>query len=417
MTAAVFSIGTELTRGELVNTNAAWLGEQLTALGFTVTEHVTVDDDHARIVAALERVSKSATLIVATGGLGPTTDDLTTAAVAKAAGVGLFRDDASLEKIRRRWATLGREMPRSNEKQADFPEGADIIPNPVGTAPGFAITINAARCFFLPGVPREMTHLFEESVVHAIGSLVHRTTHQVHLRSFGLTESQTGELLRGIEEECPGITLGYRASFPEIEVKVFARATTASEAESHARACAEKVRARLGDAVYGERDDSFPGAIGRLLREKGLTLAVAESCTGGLIGEMVTSVPGSSDYMLMDAVVYSNSSKTKVLGVNADLLRAHGAVSGEVAAAMAEGALRTSGADLAVSVTGIAGPGGGSEEKPVGTVWFALARKDRETIVKTRRLHGDRERIRTLAAYVALRMVGRAAQGVDPASE
>jgi nicotinamide-nucleotide amidase len=169
--------------------------------------------------------------------------------------------------------------------------------------------------------------------------------------------------------------------------------------------------------VYGERDDSFPGAIGRLLREKGLTLAVAESCTGGLIGEMVTSVPGSSDYMLMDAVVYSNSSKTKVLGVNADLLRAHGAVSGEVAAAMAEGALRTSGADLAVSVTGIAGPGGGSEEKPVGTVWFALARKDRETIVKTRRLHGDRERIRTLAAYVALRMVGRAAQGVDPASE
>lgn len=417
MTAAVLSIGTELTRGELVNSNAAWLGEQLTALGFTVIEHLTIDDDEARIVDALERLAKRVTVIVATGGLGPTTDDLTTAAVAKAAKVGLVRDEASLEKIRRRFASFGREMPRSNEKQADFPEGADIIPNPVGTAPGFAVTLEGARCFFLPGVPREMTHLFSESVVPAIGSLVHRTTHQVHVRTFGLTESQTGELLKGIEEECPGITLGYRASFPEIEVKVFARAETASDAESAARACAEKVRARLGDAVYGERDDTFPGAIGRILREKGLTLAVAESCTGGLIGEMITSVPGSSDYMLMDAVVYSNSSKTKVLGVNADLLRAHGAVSAEVAAAMAEGALRVSGADITVSVTGIAGPGGGTEEKPVGTVWFAVARKDRDTVVKTRRLHGDRERIRTLASYVALRMVARAAQGADPASE
>ncbi len=414
MTAAILSIGTELARGELVNSNAAWLGEQLAALGFTVLEHVTVDDDDDRIVGAIQRLGRSSEVVVATGGLGPTSDDRTTAAAARALGVDLVRDEASLERIRRRFESLGREMPASNQKQADFPAGAEIIPNPVGTAPGFAITIGRARCFFLPGVPSEMMRLFGDTVVRAIGSLVHRTSHQIHIRTFGLTESQTGELLSGFEEEHPGVTLGYRAHFPEIEVKVFARAATEPDAEALARKAAETVRARLGDAVYGDRDDTFSGVVGRRLREKGLTLAVAESCTGGLVGAMVTSVAGSSDYMLLDAVTYSNSSKTKVLGVNEDILRAHGAVSAETAAAMSEGALRISGADIAVSVTGIAGPGGGSEEKPVGTVWLALSKKDGPTVVKTRRLHGDRERIRTLAAYVALRMVARAAVGADP---
>jgi nicotinamide-nucleotide amidase len=414
MTAAVLSIGTELARGELVNGNAAWLGEQLAGLGFTVLEHCTVDDDDDRIVAAIERLGREAKVVVATGGLGPTSDDRTTAAAARALGAKLVRDEASLERIRRRFESLGREMPASNEKQADFPEGAEIIPNPVGTAPGFAVTIGDARFFFLPGVPSEMHRLFDDTVVRAISSLVHRTSHQVHLRSFGLTESQTGELLNGFEAEHPGVTLGYRASFPEIEVKVFARAETASEAETKAREAADHVRTRLGDAVYGERDDTFPGVVGRILREKGLTLAIAESCTGGLVGAMVTSVPGSSDYMLLDAVTYSNASKTKLLGVNEDILRAHGAVAAETAAAMAEGALRISGADIALSVTGIAGPGGGTEAKPVGTVWLGLARKDTPTLTKTRRLHGDRERIRTLASYVGLRMVMRSALGSDP---
>ena len=411
MTAAVLSIGTELVRGELVNTNGAWLGEQLTALGFHVSEHVTVADDLDDIVAAILRLSRQVGVVVATGGLGPTSDDKTQEAAARALGVGLRRDDATLEKIRRRWAAFGREMPVSNEKQAEFPEGAEIIPNPVGTAPGFVIRIGDCRLFFLPGVPKEMTHLFTESVVPAIAAMGERTTHQVHLRTFGQTESQVGDLLDGIERDHEGVTLGYRAHFPEIEVKILARAENASDAEAKAREVADAVRARLGETVYGERNDTFAGAVGSILRATRKTLAIAESCTGGLVGAMVTSVPGSSDYLLLDAVTYSNAAKTKLLGVNNECLRAHGAVSQECAAAMAEGALRVSDADIAVSITGIAGPGGGTEAKPVGMVWFGVAQKNEPTFTKMRRLPGDRERIRTLAAYVALSLVSRAAKG------
>jgi len=411
MIAAVLSIGTELTRGELVNTNARWIAEELTTLGFDVVEHETVDDDRARIVSIVRRLSESARVVVATGGLGPTTDDLTTAAVADAAGVDLFRDPASLEAIRRRFAAFNREMTPSNEKQADFPRGAHVLPNPVGTAPGFAIEIGTARFFFMPGVPVEMRRMFEDRVVPQIAPLVERTMHQVHLRTFGLTESRVGELLAGLERDEPRVTIGYRAHFPEIEVKVLARAESEQEAEAIAKRVAEIVRERLGDAVYGERDDTFPAYVGNVLRERGWTLSVAESCTGGLVGQLVTSVAGSSDYLLLDAVTYSNAAKTSVLGVSGELLRAHGAVSSECAAAMAEGVRRICDSDVAVSITGIAGPGGGTDDKPVGTVWLGLARRGQETRTQAVKLPGDRERIRTLAAYLALRWVARAAAG------
>lgn len=411
MQAAVLSIGTEICRGELVNTNAAWLGEQLTALGFDVIEQITVEDDKDVIAEAVGRLVQDVKVVVATGGLGPTSDDCTSQAVAEAAGVSLRRDGASLERIRKRWAARGAEMPSSNEKQADVPEGAEVIQNPAGTAPGFRMSLRGARLFVLPGVPSEMQGMFGDGVVPAIAELGQRTTHQIHIRTFGMTESQVGEALADLESVQDGIRLGYRASFPEIEVKVLGRAETEPEAEDKARAVADKVRERLGDAVYGERDDTFPGVVARTLRERGLTVAVAESCTGGMVGTMLTSVPGSSDYMTLDAVCYANSAKSKVLGVGQELLRAHGAVSSETAASMAEGALRLGGSDLAVSITGIAGPGGGTDDKPVGTVWFGLARKDGQTVTKMRHLPGDRERIRTLAAYVALRMVWRAARG------
>lgn len=410
MKAAVLSIGTELTRGELVNANAAWLAEQLTSLGADVVEQVTVDDDIERIVATLGRLAESTRTVVSTGGLGPTSDDVTAAAVARAMGAGLERDGATLERIRAKWSAMGLEMPPSNEKQADLPEGARILDNPLGTAPGFAVELRGCRMFFLPGVPKEMRHLYAQEVVPSIAPGMERTSHQVHLRSFGLTESQVGDLLRDLDDPEGGIVLGYRASFPEIEVKVLARAEGEAEAERRAREVAEEVRRRLGDAVYGEREDSFASAVGRDLRNRQLTLAVAESCTGGLVGAMLTAVPGSSEYLLLDAVVYANAAKTKVLGVSSDLLRAHGAVSEESAAAMAEGALRLSDADLSVSITGVAGPGGGSDDKPVGTVWFGLAQKGRPTVTKLRKFPGDRDRIRTLAAYVALRMVRRAAE-------
>lgn len=413
MTAAVLSIGTELTRGELTNTNASWLADQLTSVGFTVTEHETVDDDETRIVEAVHRLAKRATVVVCTGGLGPTTDDLTTAAVAKALGTDLVRDEGSLDAIKRRMAMFKREMSPTNAKQADFPRGATILPNAEGTAPGFGVMLGEARLFFMPGVPAEMRRMFREGVLPAVAPLAPRDTHQVHLRTFGLPESVVGEKLAGIESAEPSVTIGYRAHFPEIEVKVHARGASPSDAESTAKRVAEIVRDRLADWVYGGKDDTFPAWVGRVLRDRGLTLAIAESCTGGMIGGMVTAAPGSSDYLLLDAVTYSNASKESVLGVQPDTLIAHGAVSVEVAAQMAEGALRLAAADIAVAVTGIAGPGGGTEEKPVGTVCFALARKDASTVTRQRKLFGDRERIRTLASYVALRMVGRAAAGKE----
>jgi len=413
MTAAVLSIGTELTRGELVNSNAAWLGEELTRLGFDVTEHATVDDHLERIATLIRRFAETHRVVIVTGGLGPTSDDLTTAAAAAAAGVELRRDESVIEGIRQKFKAFGRAMPESNAKQGDFPKGAEILVNPAGTAPGFAMTLGQARLFFMPGVPREMRQIFAESIVPAIAALADPRTHQVHLRTFGMTESGVADALRGLEEQYEGLTLGYRAHFPEIEVKVNVRAATAIEAERLAHVIADKARTILGDAVFGDRAATFPEVVAKALRNRGKTLAVAESCTGGRVGEMLTRAPGASDYFLFDAVVYANSAKEAILGVSPDLLRAHGAVSSESAAAMAEGALRVAGADIAISITGVAGPGGGTEDKPVGTVWFGLARKGEPTITKHRKLPWGRDRIQTLAAYLALELVRRAALGRD----
>jgi nicotinamide-nucleotide amidase len=411
MIAAIISIGTELTRGELVNTNAAWLGEELTQLGFDVTEHATVDDHVDRIVTLIRRFADTHQVVIVTGGLGPTSDDLTTVAAAEAARVELRRHEHVVEGIRQKFKAFGRVMPESNAKQADFPDGAEILSNPVGTAPGFAIKLGQAQLFFTPGVPREMKHIFDESIVPAIATLVEPRTHQVHLRTFGMTESGVAEALSGLEAEHEGLTLGYRAHFPEIEVKVHVRAGSAAEAERLSHAIADKARAILGDAVFGDRAATFPEAVGKALRDRGKTLAVAESCTGGRVGEMLTRVPGASDYLLLDAVVYANSAKEAVLGVSPELLRAHGAVSSESAAAMAEGVLRVAGADIAVSITGVAGPGGGTADKPVGTVWFGLARQGEPTITKHRKLPWGRDRVQVLAAYIALELVRRAVLG------
>jgi len=413
MTAAVISVGTELTRGELVNSNAAWLGEELTRLGFEVTEHSTVDDDLDRIVTLIHRFAQAHRVVIVTGGLGPTSDDLTTEAAAKAAGVELLRDESIVEGIRKLFKEFGRVMPESNAKQGDFPQGADVLPNPVGTAPGFAMTLGQARFFFVAGVPREMKHIFSESIAPAIASLAEPRTHQVHLRTFGMTESGVAEAIGGLEEAHEGLTIGYRAHFPEIEVKVHVRAGSLAEAEQRSQAIADEVRALLGHAVFGGSADTFAEVVGKALRDQGKTLAVAESCTGGQVGEMLTRVPGASDYLLLDAVVYANSAKEAVLGVGPEVLREHGAVSAETAAAMAEGALRVVDADIAVSITGVAGPGGGTEDKPVGTVWFGLARKGEPTVTKHRKLPWGRDRVQTLSAYFALELVRRAALGRD----
>jgi nicotinamide-nucleotide amidase len=405
MTCAVLSIGTELTRGELVNSNAAWLGAELTALGFEVIEHAVVDDHPERIVETLRRLAPKVRLVVSTGGLGPTTDDVTTEAVATALGVKLARDSTSLDHIRRRMEKVGRTMSPSNAKQADFPEGADILPNPIGTAPGFAVRIGECVAHFMPGVPREMKRMFEDQVAPRVRSLASNNLFQLHLRTFGLPESVVGEKLEGVEAAFPGTTIGYRAHFPEIEVKVLAKAASYPLARELCERATTEVRARLGNCIYGEAGDTFPGVVGRALRARGWTLAIAESCTGGLVAHLLTQEPGASDFLLLGAVTYANSAKSRILGVDEETIRWHGAVSSEVAAAMAQGARRVSGADVALALTGIAGPGGGSEAKPVGTVYIAVARPDGTTDVVHRVFPGERTQIQTLSAYVGLRMV------------
>ena len=404
MTCAVLSIGTELTRGELVNTNASWLATGLTDLGFEVVEHCSVDDDKDRIVAALDRLARLAKVVICTGGLGPTTDDLTTEAVAAAIGVGLERDEASLDHIRRRFDKLGRTMNDSNAKQADFPKGAVILPNPIGTAAGFGVEIRGAHAFFMPGVPREMKLMFDEHVVPRIREIAPNDSHQIRFRTFGLPESVVGEKLAGIEGSFPGVTIGYRAHFPEIEVKVLARSTDRAAATALAEQASAEVRARLGEVIYGQGDDTFAGVVGRALRTRGWTLAIAESCTGGLVGHLLTKEPGASDFLLLDAVTYANSAKQAVLGVDEDVLRGHGAVSAEVATRMAEGARRVSGSDVALAITGIAGPTGGTETKPVGLVYLAVS-TPKGTVVKEKHFPGERYWIQTMAAYVGLEMI------------
>jgi len=405
MTAAVLCIGTELTRGELLNTNAAWLAEALTTIGLEVTTLDCVDDDRARIEASLRRLGAEHRVVICTGGLGPTTDDITTECVARVAGVGLSRDEASLRQIEARLARFGRTIAASNAKQADFPLGCLVIENPNGTAPGFRLNLLKSIAYFLPGVPREMTAMFEASIGPELGALVQEQRHQVVLRTYGLPESEVNDLLAGVET-AHGVSIGYRATMPEIEVKVLARADSREAAIAIAERASSEVKERLGDHVFGLGFGSLPDTVGELLERKQLTIALAESCTGGMAAELLTRRAGASHYFLGALVTYSNESKTQLLGVAPELIQQHGAVSAEVACAMAEGARARLGADVTLSFTGIAGPGGGTDQKPVGTVHFAVATPT-GTISKQRVFVGGRNDIRRRAAFAGFDLLRR----------
>lgn len=409
MTVAILSIGTELTRGEIVNTNASWLAASLTGAGFVVATVEVVPDEIPRIVEALRRLGGVHRFVICTGGLGPTTDDLTAAAAAHSVGATLARDESSLLAIKRRVEARGGTMNRAQEKQADLPAGAEVLPNGDGTAPGFAIELGAAVAYFLPGVPREMKRMFDEQVLARIRPAASSTTQQIRLRTYGLGESLLGMKLEGVEEAFPGVVLGYRAHMPEVDVKVVAHGATQSAARDLAHRAAAEVRTRLGDVIYGDGDDDFPEVVGRAVRGRGYRLALAESCTGGLITHLLTSYP-ASDYLIGAAVTYANSAKTRLLGVSEDTLRGHGAVSGEVAADMAEGARRLCEVDIALAVTGIAGPTGGTSDKPVGLVYWAVAHPG-GTVVRDRIFPGDRREIQVRAAYAAMDLLRRVAMG------
>jgi nicotinamide-nucleotide amidase len=405
MTAAILCIGTELTRGELVNTNASWLAESLTRIGLEVAAIDCVDDDHGRIEASLRRLAAEHRVLVCTGGLGPTTDDITTECAARVAGQTLVRDQTSLEAIERLLARFGRKLAASNAKQADFPAGARILPNPNGTAPGFQVQLLGADAYFMPGVPREMKAMFDASIAPYLGQLVSEPRQQIVLRTFGLPESEVNDRLAGIEATF-GVVIGYRATLPEIEVKVLAKAPSADAARALSRRAADEVRARLGDHVYAEGNSRMPEHVGGLLAQRGLTLAVAESCTGGLAAELLTRTPGCSRYFLGGVVTYANQAKTQLLGVPAELFAAHGAVSAEVALAMAEGVRSRLGADIGLAFTGIAGPDGGSEQKPVGLVHWAITGATGSE-QRDRIFMGNRDDIRRRAVFAGLDLIRR----------
>ena len=321
MNCALLTIGTELTRGDLNDTNSGWLARRLSALGYEVTEMVSVDDDDARICAALRSLCARHEVVISTGGLGPTTDDRTTACAAEVLGVPLVRDEAALAGIRSLLERFGRTLSPSNAKQADFPEGATILSNTKGSAPGFMVAIDHARAFFMPGVPREMATMFEQEVVPRLPPRDRLFT-TVRLRTFGMPEAEVNERLADLPLT-PGITIGYRASHSDIEVKVLAEGQpgeSATELETRAEAVGDAISERLGSAVYGRGEAHLPQIVGDLLVTQGASLGLAESCTGGLLSNWITQVPGASRYFKGGIVSYANTVKSQVLGVSELLL-------------------------------------------------------------------------------------------------
>ena len=402
----IITIGTELTRGELTDTNGSWLAAQMLGCGTEVTGLTTVDDDLDRIADALQRASSQSDVVICTGGLGPTTDDRTCEAAARAAGVETFRDEPTIAAIRQRFEAIGLAMAPNNEKQAEFPQGATVLPNPVGTAPGFFLPLGRARVYFFPGVPYEMKRLFGDHTAEWLRERATGGLHQRALRCFGTGESNIGAMLDGVETQFPGVTIGYRATFPEVEVKVLARAETPEEAEALCTRALAEVRGRLGHVVFAEGQVRMAQVVVEHLRSAGRKLVLAESCTGGLIAHLLTEVPGASDVLLCGVVTYSNASKERLLGVSPETIARHGAVSAETVREMARGALALCDADLAVATSGVAGPTGGTADKPVGLVHFALAERAKpEVRLVERKLRGDRARVQMLAAYVALKMI------------
>lgn len=410
MRAEILATGDEIRTGALVDSNSALIAESLEQNGVETTRHHAVGDDLPTLVAVLKEIGGRADAAVVTGGLGPTQDDLSAAAAAQAAGVSLVPDARALEEIEAFFRKRGRPMSDSNRKQAYFPLGARCLYNALGTAPGFQMRIDRCTFFFLPGVPHEMRAMLHEQVLPVLNALQGETFQSRLARvvsTFGLPESTVGERVAGITTAFPDIKLGFRAKFPEIQVKLYLN--TSDEAQGHAT-LAEAVQwvcDRLEPHVFSVSEHTLAAEVGEMLKQRGATLALAESCTGGLVSNWLTNTAGSSDYFLFSAVVYSNWSKVKVLGVSEETLADKGAVDEETARQMAEGARLAAQATYGLSTTGIAGPGGGSAEKPVGTVCIGLAGPEGSVSRKFTLSFGQRLMNKQLFAMLALDFLRR----------
>ena len=403
--AAILSTGDELTTGRIVDSNASWIADKLFEIGVDVACVITVGDYPERLEWAWKQALEKGDVIISTGGIGPTADDLTSETVARVLGVPLVEHAESAERIRRWFEATGRAMPLNNLKQALMPRGAELVPNALGTAPGYRVAHGGRHLVVLPGVPREMKPMVEEIVLPWLRS---QRGGDVYLartfQTFGVTESGLDELVAGVVDPAEG-RVSFRASFPEVSVRVVVHGEP-ELARERLQVVGDRLRAAIGAGCYGEGAVTLEETVGTLLRERGLTVATAESCTGGLVAHRLTNVPGSSAYVRGGVVAYANDAKQRLLGVASTTLASHGAVSEEAAAEMAAGARQSLGADIAVSTTGIAGPDGGTPEKPVGTVCLGLSSAD-ETLAARYQFWGTRDWVKLLASQVALEWIRR----------
>jgi nicotinamide-nucleotide amidase len=406
----VLTIGTELLLGHTVDTNAAELGRALAAAGAEITRRTTVPDRPEAIRAAVAEAVDRTGFVITTGGLGPTRDDMTKTVVAELFGQPLVLDERLLASIQARFDRMGRPMPAINRTQAEVPEGAVVLPNPRGTAPGLWVEDARGRVVvLLPGVPREMRGLLVDEVLPRLAArqgaerrvVVSRT-----VRTTGVSESALAERVGPIEPEIAPLTLAYLPSVEGVDLRVTAWGLEPRDADARLAAVVQRLTAAVAEHGYGEDDADLAAVLLDALRKQRHRLGVAESCTGGMIAERITNIPGSSDTFIGGVVAYADVIKTAALKVPLEILEAHGAVSEETVRAMAEGAQRLFSADCTIAVTGIAGPGGGTPEKPVGTVWLA-ARVHTTTRALKRVLPGDRDDVRRRAAQAGLDLLRR----------
>ncbi len=410
----VLAVGTELLLGQLIDTNSAWIGEQLAAVGIDSHLHLVVGDNQDRVVEVLRWLLDQSDAVLVCGGLGPTPDDLTREAVAEVMGVGLVRHEHLVDHIRDLFMSRGRPMSPTNERQADVPEGGRAIANTLGTAPGLACPVGDKVVYAVPGVPYEMQAMVTEDVIPDLlaragerATIVSRS-----LRTWGMAESTLAERIAGRVDAQTNPTIAFLARGIEgLYVRLTAKAETESEALKLIEAEETELRGLLGDLVFGVDDESMETVVLALLRERGWTLAVAESVTGGLVGARLVDAPGASDAFRGGLVTYATEVKRSVLGVTAEKV-----VSGECAIQMAEGVRRVMGADVGLGVTGVAGPTE-QDGEPVGTVWFGVALPDVAPEAVRARLPGDRERVRqfstiSLLNLLRLRLLSREGTGV-----
>lgn len=401
MKAEILAVGTEILLGDIVNTNAHYLSKRLADLGISVYYQTVVGDNEDRLLKAYELAFDRADIVIATGGLGPTKDDLTKEIGAKFFNKKLLLHQESLDIIKGYFHRSNRPMSKGNEKQAYIPEGATILPNPNGTAPGCIIEENNKILVMLPGPPKEMVPMFENSVVSYLQKFSDGVLVSKVLRVSGLGESAMAERVEDIMESQTNPTIAPYAKDNEAILRITSKGSSKKEAEALIAPVEKAVRERLGDNVYAEGETSLEAVVGEMLVKRNLTIATAESCTGGLLAGALINYPGISSVFLEGIITYSNEAKMKRLGVKAETLAKYGAVSEETAKEMAEGIAKAANTDIGISVTGIAGPGGGTEEKPVGLVYVGLYIQGKVQVKKLD-LFGDRQKIRQRTVVNAL---------------